>query len=70
MTRTIHLSDEELAVLDEILQAEMDSDKTELRRTRNSSFRAEVQHRIELTERLIESVHRAETRSMDEPLEG
>jgi hypothetical protein len=56
MVHHVSLSDEELAELDRMLTKELVERRSELRRTRNPSFRAQLDERIEVLEHMHEQV--------------
>ncbi|NLF30458.1 MAG: hypothetical protein GX591_06180 [Planctomycetes bacterium] len=59
MDRTLVINDDELALMDELLHAELDSAYSELRRTRNPSYRGQVEKRRDLIKHLLEAVNRS-----------
>ena len=56
MRHDLSFSDEELKDLAELLDHDLQETRTEYRRTRNPSFRARMEYRMGMTERLLERI--------------
>ncbi|MCD4823888.1 MAG: hypothetical protein K8S55_04730 [Phycisphaerae bacterium] len=61
MQHMMTLSDQEIEVLDGLLHAEVSDARIELRRTSNYKFRAVVQHRIDMEERILDKIEHLTT---------
>jgi len=56
MQHTIALSEEELEVLERLLDADVSTSRTELRRTDDRHYRQELRRRFEIIQGLLEKV--------------
>ena len=59
MKHAMMLSDEEIRELDGLVNADISERRTELRRTRNPKFRAQVQHHLELDRHILHELEKA-----------
>ncbi len=57
MARYIAVSEEETALLKQILETQRSVTYSEIRRTRNPKYRAQVVRQQELTKHLLEKIH-------------
>lgn len=67
MSRTISVTNDEISLLDQLLHAELTTGYTELRRTRNPAYRAQVKRRQELAAHLLETLQRGERTGHEKP---
>ena len=61
MTHSLTLNQEEARELSDLLRREVETTRVELRHTDDSSYRSEVQHRLELHEHLLARLTKART---------
>lgn len=59
MKHAMMLNDEELREIGSLVNADISERRTELRRTRNPGFRAQVKHHIELDRNILHELERA-----------
>lgn len=62
MAYGLNLSEEELELLERMLLGEEGDIRSEHRRTRNPEFRSEIEHRMELQHRILDSIEQAKRR--------